>query len=147
MRTGCHYLISPSACVFVCVAFVVFTDCESCTWLISTNSGSMEAGECELTRGTCFITCRLDVLAVAGLLWITWFVFGGVDFFSCFSFFRSFFLGTHTACCQYEAAFCLIYLSTSNEARPKERSDRGRFLPLRQKSLFIMRQGRGSEAT
>ena len=33
------------------------------------------------------------------------------------------------------------------EARTKERSDRGRFFPLRQKSLFIMRQGRGSEAT
>ena len=42
---------------------------------------------------------------------------------------------------------CLMYLSTSNEARPKERSDRGRFLPLGQKGLFIMRQGRRSEAT
>ena len=34
---------------------------------------------------------------------------------------------------KYEAAFCLIYLSTSNEARPRERSDRGHFLPLGKK--------------
>ena len=35
----------------VCVTFVVFTDCESCTMPISTNPGSMEAGEHGLTRG------------------------------------------------------------------------------------------------
>ena len=32
---------------------------------------------------------------------------------------------------------CLIYLSTSDEARPRERSDRGRCLPIGKKSLFI----------
>ena len=35
VRTGCHYLISPSVrlsvCLCLCVTFVVFTDCESCT--------------------------------------------------------------------------------------------------------------------
>ena len=41
VRTGCHYLISVS----VCITSVVFTDCESCTRLISTNPVSMEAGE------------------------------------------------------------------------------------------------------
>ena len=51
-----------------------------CTWPISTNSGSMEAGECGRTRGTCFITCRLEVVAVGGLLWLSWCVFGGADF-------------------------------------------------------------------
>ena len=106
-----------------------------------------------------------------------------VDFVVCFGwggrFFRVFFsefffLRTHTACCKFEATSCLIYLSTSNEARqdegakrprpffafrakrplhdearPRERSDRSSFLPLGQKSLFIMimRQVRGSEAT
>ena len=80
VRTGCHYLISLSVCVRVCATFVVFTDCESCTWPISTNSGSMEAGECGRTRGTCFITCRLEVVAVTGLLWRSWCVFGGADF-------------------------------------------------------------------
>ena len=40
----------------VCVTFVVFTDCESSTRPISTNPGSMEAGEYGLTRGMCF--CR-----------------------------------------------------------------------------------------
>ena len=61
---------------------------------------------------------------------------GRGEFFSVF--FSDFvFLRTNTAYCKYEATFCLIYLFTSNEARPKERSDRGRFLPLGEKSLFI----------
>ena len=37
---------------------------------ISTNPGYMEAGEYGLTRGTCFIANRLEMHAVAGLLWI-----------------------------------------------------------------------------
>ena len=87
-----------------------FTDCESCTRPISTNSRSIEAGECGLTRETCFLACRLELDAVAVLLWISWCVLGGVDVFR---FFRSFFfLRTHTACCTYESASCLIYLST-----------------------------------
>ena len=56
----------------VCVTFVVFTDCASCNRPISTNPGSMEADEYELTRGTCFVASRLEVVAVAGLLWILW---------------------------------------------------------------------------
>ena len=67
-------------CVRVCVTFVVLTDCESCTSPISTNPGSMELGEYELTRGTCFIACRLELHAVAGLLWISLCVLGGADF-------------------------------------------------------------------
>ena len=77
VRTGYHYLISLSVCVSVCVTFVVFTDCQSCTRSISTNPGSMEAGEYGLTRGTCFVACRLEVVAVAGLLWILRCVQGG----------------------------------------------------------------------
>ena len=77
-----------------CVTFVVFTDRESCTRPISTNSGSMEAGESGQTRGTCFITCRLEVVAVAGLLWLSWCVFGGADFFV-FFFFDFFFSNAH----------------------------------------------------
>ena len=41
----------------------------------------MEAGEHGLTRGTCFVARRLEVVAVAGLLWISWCVLGGADFF------------------------------------------------------------------
>ena len=41
----------------------------------------MEAGEYELTRGTCFFTRRLEVVAVAGLMWVSWCVFGGAHFF------------------------------------------------------------------
>ena len=52
-------------------------------------------------------------------------------FLSTFFLFR-----THTAFCKYEATSCLVYISTSNdtEARPRERSDRGRFLPLGKKA-------------
>ena len=71
VRTGCHNLISLSVCVSVCVTFVVFTDCESCTRPIFINPGSMEASEYGLTRGACFVVCRLKVVAVAGLLWIS----------------------------------------------------------------------------
>ena len=93
----------------------------------------MEAGEYGLTRGTDFVAVCLEVIAVAGLMSISWCVFGGAGFFRAF-FFDFFFLQTHTACCKYEAASCLIYLSTTNEARPRERSDRGRFLPLGKKA-------------
>ena len=43
-------------------------NCESCTKPISTNTGSMEAGEYGQTLGTCFVARRLEVVAVAGLL-------------------------------------------------------------------------------
>ena len=107
VRTGFRYLISLSVCLsvsvcVVCVTFVVFTDCGSCTRPISTNSGSMEACEYGLTRGTCFLARRLEVVAIAGLLWISWCILGGADFFV-FFYFRFFFLRTHTAYCKYEA--------------------------------------------
>ena len=73
VRTGCHYLISLSVglSVSVCVTFVVFTGCESCTRPISTNPGSMKAGECGLKRGTCFVARFVELVAFAGLLWIS----------------------------------------------------------------------------
>ena len=54
--------------------------------LIPTNPGSMDAGEYGLTRGTCYIASRLEVVAVAGLLWISLCVLGGADFFVLFLF-------------------------------------------------------------
>ena len=66
------------------IVFVVLTDCESCTRPISTNPGSTEAGEYGLTRGTCFFARRLEVVAVAGLMWVSWCVFGGAGFFRAF---------------------------------------------------------------
>ena len=67
----------------VCVSFVVFTDCESCTRPISTNPGSMKAGEYGLTRGTCFVARRLEVVAVAGAAvdFVVCFGCGGISFF------------------------------------------------------------------
>ena len=64
------------------VTFGVFTDYDSCTWPISINPGSMEVGEYGLTRGTCFVARRLEVVAVAvtGLLWISCCVLGGARF-------------------------------------------------------------------
>ena len=68
-----------SVCLPVCVlrmcnirVFYVFADCDSWTRPISTNRGSMEAHEYGLTRRTCFIARRVEVVAVAGLLWISW---------------------------------------------------------------------------
>ena len=62
----------------------IFTDCESCTKPISTNRESMEAGEYGLMRGTCIVARHLEVVAVAGLLWISWCVLGEADFFVLF---------------------------------------------------------------
>ena len=66
--------------MYECVTFVVFTDCESCTRPISTNPGSMEAGEYGLTLGTCFVARRVEVVAVVGLLWTSWCVLGAAGF-------------------------------------------------------------------
>ena len=41
----------------------------------------------------------------------------GGRIFPCFFFFDFFFLRTHTARCKYEAASCLVYLSTSTGVR------------------------------
>ena len=43
----------------------------------------MEAGEYGLTRGTSFIARRPEVVAVAGLLWISWCVLGGAGYLVC----------------------------------------------------------------
>ena len=69
---------------------MVFTDCESCTRSISTKPGSTEAGEYGFARGTCFVARCLEVVAVVGLLWISWCVLGAAGFisflfFDCFS--------------------------------------------------------------
>ena len=77
----------------------------------------MEAGEYGLTRGTCFVA-RHEVIAVAGLLWISWYVLGGADFFVFLYIFYSFFERTRPAASMRPP--CLIYLYTSNnEARPR----------------------------
>ena len=50
----------------------------------------MEAGEYGLTRWTCFVARRLEVVAVAGLRWISWFVLGAPEFVFFSRFFRFF---------------------------------------------------------
>ena len=107
--------------------------------------------ECQygLPSGACFTARRLEVVAVAGLLWIyfvVWFlVFGEI---SCVYSFSS--LRTHLASAGTRQ-LCLMYLSTSiedvfslqankplrNEATPRERIDRGSFLPLGKKNFFV----------
>ena len=73
--------------LLVCVTFVVLTDFESCKRPISTNLGSMKAGEYGVTRETCFVARRLEVVAVAGLLWISLCVLGAAGFRFFFVFF------------------------------------------------------------
>ena len=80
----------------------------------STNPASMEAGEYGLTRGTCFIARRLEVVAVAGLLWISWCVLGGVDFLFYFSILFFFERRRPTARMRPP---CLMYFSTSTRVR------------------------------
>ena len=70
--------VCPSVCV--CVTFVVFTDCESCTWPISTSSGLMKSSEYGLIRGTCVFACRFEVVAVDGadVGFVVCFPWGGI---------------------------------------------------------------------
>ena len=97
----------------------------------------MEAGQYGLTRGTCLLACCLELDAVARLLWISWCVLGGADFFSVL--FSRFFLFERTrpaASMRPPLALLtslLVMTSTSYDLRPRERSDLGCFLP----SLFI----------
>ena len=57
-----------------------FADSERCTRPISTNPGSMEAGEYGLTRGMCFVASSLEVVAVAGILRTSWCVLDAAGF-------------------------------------------------------------------
>ena len=78
----------------------------------------MEAGEYGLTRGTCFVARRLEVVAVAGLLWVSWCVLGGAHFFMCLCVcFCFLFLRTQRTRPAASMTPCLIYPSTSNQHR------------------------------
>ena len=74
----------------------------------------MEAGEYALTRGTCFVARRLVVVAVAGLLWISWGVLGATGVISCFLF-----LFEHTRPAASTRTSCLIFPSTSTGVRTR----------------------------
>ena len=70
----------------------------------------MEAGVYGLTRGImCLVARRLGVVAVAGLLWTSWCVLGGVGFLL-FLFFSIIFLRMHTAYSKYEATLPHLHL-------------------------------------
>ena len=101
--------------VHVCVTFVVITDCESCTKPISTNPGCLEAGEYGLTRGTCFVARRLEVVAVAGLMRISWRVMS--VWWDFVFFFPVFFCFERTLPAASMRPPCLIHLSTSAGVR------------------------------
>ena len=84
MRTGCHYLISLSVCVRVCNIRRFVLIASAVRGRFQQTPVSMEAGEYGLTRGTCFVARCLEVVAVAGLMWVSWCVFDGADFFRIF---------------------------------------------------------------
>ena len=44
----------------------------------------MEAAEYGLTRGSCFVARRVELVTVAGLLRLSWCVLGAADFFVLF---------------------------------------------------------------
>ena len=80
----------------------------------------MEAGQYGLTRRTCFVARRLELVAVAGLLWISWCVLRAARFRVFFSIFFA------------SNAHGLLQVL-------------GRFASFT--SLLVMRQDRESEAT
>ena len=49
----------------------------------------MEAGGYGLTRGTCFVARRVEMVAGAELPWISWCVLGAAEFRALFRFFSS----------------------------------------------------------
>ena len=71
----------------------------------------MEAGKYGLTCGTCFVARRLEVVAVVGLLWISWSVLRAAGFFCVFFPRFSFFERTQSAASMRPP--CLLYFSTS----------------------------------
>ena len=90
---------------------------------ISTNPRSMEEEwECGLPSGTCFTTSRLEVVAVAGLLWI-YFV---VCFFSVW----------------WISLYLFVFFTSNAHGLLQVRGNLASCT-----SLLVMRQGRRSEAT
>ena len=81
VRTGCHYLFVLSVCACVQHSSFLVIAKALCTRPISTNPGSMEAGEYGLAHGARFVAVCLEVVAVAGLMWVSWCVCGGAGFF------------------------------------------------------------------
>ena len=81
----------------------------------------MEAGKYGLTRGTCFVACRFEVVLLAGLLWISWCVLGAAGFFCVF--------------------FPPVFFSSNAHGLLQVRGHLASFT-----SMLVMRQGRGSEA-
>ena len=125
MRAGCHYLISLSLSNigrFYCLRELYKADFHK--------PGVYRIGRVWANGWDVFD--RMPARAARGRR-------AAVDFVVCFgrggffSFFRLYFF-ERTRPAASMGPTCLIYLSTSNEARPRERSDRGRFLPLRKKS-------------
>lgn len=65
-----------------CLSAVYFTDreCETCTRGSSLNSGSIGACDPWLSRGARFVSLHLEVVAIAGLMWFCWCIFGVAGF-------------------------------------------------------------------
>ena len=78
----------------------------------------MEAGEYALTLGMCFVARRLEVVAVAGLMWISWCVLGAARF----RFFRRVFSSAHGLLQVWGRlalfTYLLVYLDNSYFNRP-----------------------------
>ena len=96
----------------------------------------MEAGECGLTRGTCFAARHLELVAVAGLLWISWCVLGGAEIFVFFFVSIFFSSNAHGLLLQVRghlASFTsLLVIRKAGRAKPPKL-----FFAFRQKSLII----------
>ena len=102
--TGVDFSITLCCVPSVC-AFRTIVDSERFNWSISTYLVSTKAGECGLTRGTCFVAGRLELAAVGVLSWCA---MSAAIFWLLPSFFS--FLRTPTARCTQQAALSHIPL-------------------------------------
>ena len=109
---------------------------------IRDSPGSMEAGEYGLTRGTCFVARRLEAVAVAGFLWISWCVLGAAGFRVIFLFL--FFERTRPAGSMRPP--CPINLSTSSCTINFQPSGRA-FFYRGSPHLFLLSAGKAEKMT
>ena len=109
-------LLKLSVCLSVCVTFVLFTDCESCTRPIFHKPGIYGSGTVGANARDVF-PCMPSRVGGGRRAWdfVVCFGWGGGFFRVHFS--SLFFLRTHTACWKHKAASCLMYLSTCTGVR------------------------------
>ena len=131
VRTGCHYSISMSVSVCMC-NINIFHYCKRCTRPASTNAGIYGSGR--VWANARDVPRRMKFRGGRGrgatMDFVVSFRCDRISILFCVFVERT----RHATRMRPP---CLLYLSTSNEARPRDQSDRGPFFPTGQTRLFI----------